>query len=76
MIQLKEPGVKLTPRNTDATKCVQDLKILAGSFYLYRIVPIKLGKVIKSEGKKMMYLQTLNIECGQIVGGLKSCSVN
>jgi len=31
IIQLKEPVVKLTPRNTDATKCVQDFeKISAG----------------------------------------------
>jgi len=42
----------LTPRNSDATKCVQDIKkISAGQFYVYR-VPIKLGKVIKSEKKK------------------------
>jgi len=40
--------------NTDSTKCVQDFeKILAGKFYVYRVVPIKLGKVIKSEAKKM-----------------------
>jgi len=44
----------LTPRNTDVTKFVEDFKkILAGSFYVYRVVPIKLGKVIKFEAKKI-----------------------
>jgi len=53
-IHLKEPGVKLTPRNTDDAKCVgyRTLKkISAGQFYVYRVGSIKLGKVIKSEAK-------------------------
>jgi len=50
---------------------------------LYRFVPIKLGKVIQFEAKKKkkMFLQTLNIEWGQIdpkdkrrVNGAKAAS--
>src|SRR4029434_4914380 len=50
--------------------CVQDIENISScSFCLYPVVPIKLGKVIKYEAKKMMsniYLETLNIEWGQI----------
>ena len=50
--------------------CVQDIENISScSFCVYPVVPIKLGKVIKYEAKKMMsniYLETLNIEWGQI----------
>jgi len=42
-------------------------KNISSLILCYRVVPIKLGKVIKSEAnnKKNMFLQTLNIEWGQ-----------
>src|SRR4029434_11019384 len=50
--------------------CVQDIENISScSFCLYPVVPTILGKVIKYEAKKMMsniYLETLNIEWGQI----------
>ena len=50
--------------------CVQDIENISScSFCVYPVVPIKLGKVIKYEAKKIMsniYLETLNIEWGQI----------
>ena len=65
-IQFKQPGVKLTPKNTYAyNMCTGHWKHIM--FIL--CLPIKLGKVIKYEAKKMMsniYLETLNIEWGQI----------
>ena len=50
--------------------CVQDIENISScSFCVYPVVPIKLGKVIKYEAKQIMtniYLETLNIEWGQI----------
>src|SRR4029434_6895957 len=50
--------------------CVQDIENISScKFCLYPVVPIKLGKVIKYEAKKKMsniYLETLNIESGEI----------
>src|SRR4029434_7754362 len=50
--------------------CVQDIENISScSFCVYPVVPIRLGKVIKYEAKKpmsIMYLETLNIEKGQI----------
>ena len=50
--------------------CVQDIENISScSFYVYHVVPIKLGKVIKYEAKQIMsiiYLETFNIEWGQI----------
>ena len=52
------------------TACVQDIENISScSFYVYHVVPIKLGKVIKYEAKQIMsiiYLETFNIEWGQI----------
>ena len=52
------------------TACVQDIENISSFlFYVYPVVPIKLGKVIKYREKKIMsiiYLETLNIEWGQI----------
>ena len=53
------------------TTCVQDIENISScSFCVYHaVVPIKLGKVIKYEAKIIMsiiYLETLNIEWGQI----------
>ena len=50
--------------------CVQDIENISScSFCVYPVVPIRLRKVIKYEAKKTMliiYLETLNIEKGQI----------
>ena len=50
--------------------CVQDIENISScSFCIYPVVPIRLRKVIKYEAKKTMliiYLETLNIEKGQI----------
>src|SRR4029434_10681572 len=50
--------------------CVQDIENVSScSFCVYPVLPIRLGKVIKYEAKKTMpiiYLETLNIEKGQI----------
>ena len=54
--------------------CVQDIENISScSFCVYPVVPIKLGKVIKYEAKQIIiiyksniYLETLNIEWGQI----------
>ena len=52
------------------TAWVQDIeKISSCLFCAYPVVPIKLGKVIEYEAKKIMsmiYLETLNIEWGKI----------
>src|SRR4029434_5182618 len=52
------------------TACVQDIANMSScSFYVYTVVPIKLGKVNKYEAKKIMsfiYLGMLNIERVQI----------
>ena len=50
--------------------CVQDIENISScSFCVYPVVPIKLGKVNKYEAKQIMsniYLETVNIEWGQI----------
>src|SRR4029434_335303 len=51
------------------TACLEDIEKISCSFYVYPVVPIRLGKVIKYEAKKTMpivYLETVNIEKGQI----------
>jgi len=52
------------------TSCVQDIENMSScEFYVFPVVPNKLGKVMKYEAKIMMsiiYLETLNIEWGQI----------
>jgi len=52
-----------------STSCVQDSENISCEFYVFPVVPNKLGKVMKYEAKKMMsiiYLETLNIEMGQV----------
>jgi len=57
----------LTPKNTDGYKLwTGQYKI---KFYVFTVVPNKLGKVMKYEAKKMtsfIYLEMLNIEWVQI----------
>jgi len=52
------------------TSCVQDIKNISScEFDVFPVVPNKLGKVMKYGAKKKMsiiYLETLNIEWGQI----------
>jgi len=52
------------------TSCVQDVENISScEFYVFPVVPNKLGKVMKYEAKLMMsiiFLETLNIEWGQI----------
>jgi len=66
----KQPGVKLTRKNTACTSCVQDSENISScEFYVSPVVPNELGKVMKYEAKKIMsiiFLETLNIEWGQI----------
>jgi len=51
------------------TSCVQDSENISCEFYVFPVVPNKLGKVMKYEAKNMMsiiFLETSNIEWGQI----------
>jgi len=51
------------------TSCVQDIENTSCEFYVYPVVPNKLGKVMECEAKKLMFvicLEMLNIEWGQI----------
>jgi len=51
------------------TSCVQDIENISScEFYVFPVVPNKLRKVMKYEAKKIMliFLETLNIEWGQI----------
>jgi len=63
-------GVKLSPKNTMRTSCVQDIENISScEFYVFPVFPNKLGKVMKYEANKMMsfiYLEMLNIQWGQI----------
>jgi len=60
-------GPQRTPMRTS---CVQDIENTSScEFYVFPVVPNKLGKVMKHEAKNMMsiiFLETLNIEWGQI----------
>jgi len=63
-------GSNWPQRTPMGTSCVQDIENISScEFYVFPVVPKKLGKVVKYEAKKMMsiiFLQTLNIEWGQI----------
>jgi len=52
------------------TSCVQDIENISScEFYVFLVVPNKLGKFMKYEAKKKMliiFLETSNIEWGQI----------
>jgi len=51
------------------TSCVQDSENISCEFYVFPVFPNKLGKVMKYEANKMpsiIFLETLNIEWGQI----------
>jgi len=65
-----QPGVRLTPKNTDVHECVQDIDNMSSClFYVYPVVQFKKGKVVKYEAENMMsiiYFETLNIEWGQV----------
>jgi len=63
-------GSNWPQRTQMGTSCVQDIENISScDFYVFPVVPNKLGKVMKYEAKNIMliiYLETLNIEWGQI----------
>jgi len=63
-------GSNWPQRTPMRTSCVQGIENISScEFYVYPVVPNKLGKVMKYEAKKIMsiiYLETSNIEWGQI----------
>ena len=67
---LKTALGQIDPKQDLCVKHVcRTLKTYHVTFCVYPVVPIKLGKIIKYEAKKNMsiiYLETLNIEWGQI----------
>jgi len=62
-------GSDWTQRTPMCTSCVQDIENISCEFEVFPVVPNKLWKVMKYETKNIMsiiFLETLNIEWGQI----------
>jgi len=62
-------GSNCPQRTPMCTSCVQDIENISSEFYVFPVVPNRLGRVMKYEAKKIMliiFLETSNIEWDQM----------